>query len=292
MFAPTTSLGAARRGLAEALRAAGIEGADLDARLLVCAAAGIDHAALIRDGDALLGEQAATLTDFARRRLLREPVARILGQREFWGLPLRVDAAVLDPRADTEGLVGSVLDAVGDRHDEPLRLLDLGTGSGAILCALLSELALASGVAVDRSPGACRTAAGNLRALGLDSRTTVLCDCWGASLAGRFDVVVSNPPYVRSGDIAGLEADVRDHDPILALDGGHDGLDAYRVIVPRLAGLLVPDGIAAFECGWDQGEAVASLMRQAGLRDVVISKDLSGRDRVVLGLAVDGVSSG
>ena len=288
MFAPTTSFETARRILSEMLRSAGSESADLDARVLVCAACGIDHVALIRAPERPLGPATATLVDHVRRRLAREPVARILGRREFWGLSLQVDEGVLDPRADTEGLVGSVLDAIGHRRDALLKLLDLGTGSGAILCALLSELPLASGVGIDLSFSACRTAARNLSALGLANRAAITCGAWSESLSDRFDIVVANPPYIPQGDIAGLEADVRDYDPAMALDGGADGLDAFRAIAPRLPSLLSPTGIAAFECGWDQGEAVSVLMRTAGLRGVLIYKDLSGRDRVVLGSAAAG----
>ena len=281
MFAPTTPIGSARRALAETLRGGGVENADLDARILVCAACGVDHAALIRAPDMPLGPGATTLIDYARRRLAREPVARILSRREFWGLSLHVDADVLDPRADTESLIGAVLDAIGNRRDLPLKILDLGTGSGAILCALLSELPLASGVGVDRSSGACRTAARNLADLGLAERATIVCGTWGDSLRDRFDVVASNPPYIPHDDITGLAADVRDYDPVMALDGGADGLDAFRTIAPQLATFLLPGGIAAVECGWDQGETVAGLMRETGLHSVVTHKDLSGHDRVV-----------
>ena len=287
MFAPTTRVESARRALANLLRDGGVASADLDARVLVCAAAGIDHAGLVRSPDMPLGRRAAALADHARRRLAHEPVSRILGQREFWGLSLKLDAAVLDPRPDTEGLVGSVLDAVAARRDAPLRLLDLGTGSGALLCALLSELPRASGIGVDRSFEACRTAARNLSTLGLAGRAAIVCGVWGECLRGRFDIVVSNPPYVPHDDIAGLAADVRDYDPLIALDGGADGLDAYRAIAPDLVSLLVPSAVAAFECGWDQGGAVTAMLRRAGLRGVRVYKDLSGRDRVVLGSAGD-----
>ena len=285
MFAPTLSIEAARRQLADMLRSDGVAAADLDARLLVCAASGIDHIALIRSPDMPLGRAAPRLAAYVQRRLAREPVARILGRREFWGLSLHVNAAVLDPRADTETLVASVLDAIGPRRVAPFELLDLGTGSGAILCALLSELAQAHGVGVDRSIEACLTAAGNLSALGLAGRASIVCGAWGESLRGRFDIVVANPPYIARGDIAELAADVRAYDPIGALDGGVDGLDAYRAIAPTVGALLSPDGIAAFECGWNQGTQVVALMRDAGLRGLRTCKDVSGNDRVVLGAA-------
>ena len=256
---------------------------DLDARLLVCAACGIDHGGLIRDPDVPLGAAAAALRAFAARRLLREPVSRILGAREFWGLPLAIDRSVLDPRADTEVLVRAVLDGLGGRRGAALGVLDLGTGSGAILCALLHELPGACGLGVDRSLPACRAARRNLQRLDLGKRARVVCGCWGDALAAPFDVVVANPPYIRSGDIAGLEPDVRDHDPVAALDGGLDGLDAYRAIVPRLRALLAPGGLAALECGWDQGGAVAGMMETTGLTGVAIHLDLAGHSRVVTG---------
>ncbi len=175
------------------------------------------------------------------------------------------------------------LDALGGRRDAPLRLLDLGTGSGAILAALLHELPGATGIGVDRSPEACRVAAANLRALGLDARAGVVCGSWTDSLAGTFDAVVSNPPYIPSRDIAGLDAEVRDHDPREALDGGADGLDAYRALLRGLRACLASGGVGAVECGWDQGDAVATLFCEAGLVGVMVYRDLAGHQRVVLG---------
>ena len=253
--------------------------------MLVCAACEIEHAALIRRPDLPLGAAAAVLTDFASRRMALEPVARIIGRREFWGLSFYLDESVLDPRADTEGLVGSVLDAVGGRRTAALELLDLGTGSGAILCALLSELPNARGLGMDLSFAACQTAARNVAAQEFAHRANIVCGAWSDGLRGRYDVIVSNPPYIARSDIATLPDDVRIYDPFLALDGGADGLDAYRAIVPQLGALLRSGGIAAFECGWNQGEAVASMLREAGLQGVAIYKDLAGLDRVVLGLA-------
>ena len=216
------------------------------------------------------------------RRLEREPVARILGRRGFWSLSLAIGPDVLDPRPETEGLVGAVLDALGGRREDPLRILDLGTGSGAILCALLHELPGAMGVGVDRSLAACRVARANFARLGLAARAAVVCGDWSDALGGSFDAVVSNPPYVRSGAIAGLDRDVRAYDPLPALDGGEDGLEAYRAIAPSLASFVRTGGVAAFECGGDQGESVAALVR-ASLAGVRVYRDLCGLDRVVLG---------
>jgi release factor glutamine methyltransferase len=232
-----------------------------------------------------LGPALALLRSHVRRRLDREPVSRILGRREFWGLDLAISPAVLDPRADTEGLVGAVIDALGGRRDAPLRLLDLGTGSGAILCALLHEFPSALGIGVDRSPAACRIAADNLQRLGLGGRAAIVCGSWVDSIDGRFDGIVSNPPYIPHADIARLERDVREHDPIAALDGGEDGLDPYRAIVPQLGRLLGPGGVVAFECGWDQGARVAALLETVAVQGVSVYRDLAGHCRVVLGTA-------
>lgn len=282
-FAPGASRRAVRAGLAALLRRAGVESADLDARLLVCAAADISHTALVADPDVPLDEgELARVAAFAQRRLAREPVSRILARREFWGLSLAVGPAVLDPRPDTEGVVAAVLNALRGRENDPLRLLDLGTGSGAILLALLHELPNAFGVGVERSAGACRVAAANVAATGSGGRAALVRGSWTDALAGRFDVVVSNPPYIPSGAIAGLAPDVRDHDPAEALDGGPDGLDAYRALLPHLPALLAPRGVAAVECGWDQAPAVAGLMRASGLAGVVVSTDLAGHERVVV----------
>ena len=251
--------------------------------MLVCAVCGIDHAGLIRDPDLALGSGGSRLIDLAARRLAGEPVARILGQREFWGLSFEVDSAVLDPRPDTEGLVGSVLDALGGRRSTELTILDLGTGSAAILCALLSEFPNARGVGIDRSFAACLTAARNVTTLGLMDRARIVCGSWTDCVRGRFDVAVSNPPYIPRAQIRDLPVDVRDYDPVEALDGGWDGLDAYRAIIPKLGGILVPNGFVAFECGYDQGDAVVRMMRDADFRGSRTYKDLAGHDRVVIG---------
>jgi release factor glutamine methyltransferase len=179
-------------------------------------------------------------------------------------------------------VVGAVLDAMGGRRREPLRLLDLGVGSGAILCALLHELPGAFGIGIDRSLAACRVAHANLAALGFAGRGNIVYGSWGEALGGRFDVVVSNPPYIPHGDLAGLDREVREHDPMGALDGGLDGLDPYRVLAPCLPDLLQPGGVAAFECGHDQGERVAALLR-GSLIEVRLLRDLAGLDRVVVG---------
>lgn len=279
--------GAALRALSVAFADAGIDNPTLDARLLLSAATGLRREDLIADPERALGSDAlARLRPLAARRLDREPVSRILKRREFWGLPLRLSPDVLDPRPETETLVEAALAVFAPRCRETLRVLDLGAGSGALLCALLREWPDAFGVAVDVSPEAAAVAKDNLAAHGLAARSSVVVGNWGDSLAGRFDVVVSNPPYISSAEINGLEPEVRRHDPRRALDGGPDGLDAYRVLAALLRGIITPPGAFFLEIGAGQGKAVLSLLAQAGLGDLAVIRDLAGRDRVVRGRPV------
>ena len=269
--------------LAQAFAGAGIETAPLDARLLLCAALAIDHAGLVRDPDLPLGIAAATLRGHAERRLRHEPVSRILGRAEFWGLPFIVSPDVLDPRPDTEVVVDAVLDVLGPRRLEPLSILDLGTGSGALLCALLQECPRAYGIGVDRSYAACRIADANLLALGFTERGAIVQASWGEALAGGFDIVVANPPYISHADLAALAPEVAAYDPPAALDGGVDGLDPYRAIIPALPRLLRLKGFAALEGGWTQSPAISSMMAGCGLEGIGVRRDLAGHERVVFG---------
>lgn len=277
----------ARRSLTNLLRTQGADSAELDARLLTGAALGLDLTGLISAAKRILTSSEATqLTRFAQRRIDGEPVARILGMKEFWGLPLQLSPDTLVPRPDTETIVEAALeclDATGPR-DRPLVIADLGTGSGAILLALLSELTNATGIATDISPGALRMARFNAAQLGLIERAHfIVCD-YASALAGGFDLIVSNPPYIPSADIASLDIEVRDHDPRRALDGGDDGLDAYWTIVPEAARLLVPGGLLVVEVGHDQSDAVAGLMAASGLILPAPPKaDLGGIRRAVSG---------
>ncbi len=279
---PATTREQARRALADAFEAAGLPCAGLDARVLTCAALGIDHADLVREPDRAVGPAGEALRELARRRLRREPVSRIVGVREFWGLRLEIDRHVLDPRPDTETLVEAVLARAVARGAETLRILDLGTGSGAILCGLLRGLPEAFGVGVDASAGACATARRNLIATGLSGRAAILCGNWSDALCGRFDIIVSNPPYIPSSEIGSLDEEVFAHDPLLALDGGEDGLDAYRAIAPRLASCLAADGLVALEIGATQSASVSAIIGSAGFSPPETVRDLAGRDRVVL----------
>lgn len=280
---PATPRAKAQRLLAGAFASAGIEAAQLDTRLLLCAALAVDHASLIRDPEVPLGAAAAMLRDHAARHLCHEPVSRILGCTEFWGLPFIITPDVLDPRPDTEAVVEAVLDALGTRRLQPLRLLDLGTGSGALLCALLQECPDACGIGIDRSFAACRVADANLRALGFALRGAIVQGSWGEALTGAFDIIVSNPPYIPHEELAALGPEVAHYDPAAALDGGVDGLDPYRAIIPDLPRLLRPGGLVAFEGGWTQSAAIGTAMRVAGLVEIGVRLDLAGHERVVFG---------
>jgi release factor glutamine methyltransferase len=266
------------------LNEAGVDNPALDARLLTCGAASLKAADLLRDPDFELGaENLARLRAFAARRAIAgEPVSRILGRREFWGLPLAISKDVLDPRADTEILVEAAVTALSARRGEALRVLDLGAGSGAILCALLTEWPNARGVALDLSAAASRLASENLAGCGLASRAKVIVGSWGDALDAQFDVIVSNPPYIASSEIASLSREVRDHDPRLALDGGEDGLDAYRAIAPLLQGSLDRDGRFFLEVGADQAERVVAAIGWPR-SEIATHRDLAGHVRVVSG---------
>lgn len=284
MFAPLQA-GVTRAAALAALRTsfadAGVDDGAADARLLLCAAGGFERNDLIRDPDRALSAAALErLAPMAGRRAAGEPVSRILARREFWGLPLALSPDVLDPRPDTETLVAAVLTEFAEARAEPLHFLDLGAGSGAILCALLTEFGAATGVAVDISAPAAHQARANLAACGLTQRSNVVVGCWGDAISERFDVVVSNPPYVARGAIDGLAREVRDHDPALALDGGPDGLDAYRALAPQLARLR---GRFFLEIGARQADGVAAILAAEGLTAQTRYADLAGLPRVVAG---------
>ncbi len=277
----------ARRELTARLRAHAIDSAELDARLLAGAALGLDLTAMVAAAARpLAAAEAARLEDMARRRIAGEPVARILGRKEFWGLPLQLSAATLVPRPDTETVVELALEMLRTtgEPERRWRIADIGTGSGAILLALLSESPDATGVGTDISVSALQTARRNAVRLRLAARAAfVACDL-AAALSGPFDMVVSNPPYVRSADIASLAIEVRAHDPHRALDGGADGLDAYRALIPQAARLLAPGGALVVEVGHGQSAYVEQLMKAAGLmREKPPKADLAGIPRAVGG---------
>jgi len=268
--------------VARQLAAAGIEGARGEAWLLLAAATGQPRGALMAGAlERLTPEQAVLLEAMVRRRVAREPSAYILGEKEFWSLPLAVGPGVLIPRPESESVVEAALARVHDRR-APLRLLDLGTGSGCLLLALLSELPQASGLAVDLSPEALAMARRNAERLGLAARARFEERSWGEGLADRFDLIVSNPPYVAAGDLAGLEPEVRAFEPEIALTAGPDGLAAYRALIPDCARLLAPDGSVLLEIGQGQGSAVAGILASHGLHVVERRQDLAGIERCLV----------
>lgn len=273
---------AALDAVAALLARCGVEDARRDARALLLAAGGFTAAELLLDPAAKLGAAAcARLRDYALRRAAREPVSRILGERGFWTQELLVAPRVLDPRPDTETLIELSLELMGERRRDPLRILDLGVGSGAILCALLAELPEARAIGVDLSAAACAAAALNLSRCGFARRASILRGRWADALAARFDLIVSNPPYIASGELDGLEPEVRLHDPRLALDGGADGLDCYREIAAQLPRLLAPSGAAVLEAGDGQARSLVALLAEKGLAPAGIRKDAGGRERAV-----------
>jgi release factor glutamine methyltransferase len=277
--APT--LLSAWKGAQEQLKAGRIDSPSIDARLLLEAAAGVSRTDILTDPYRVLtSDQAGALGAMVDRRLRREPVSRILGRKGFWKILLNVTPDVLSPRPDTEAILDVVLLAFP--ADADFTMADLGTGSGAILLATLAERPRAKGVGTDISTEALAVARENAANLDLDGRSTFIRTEWATGFGdASFDLVVSNPPYIPTGDIDGLDPEVRDHDPRLALDGGQDGLAAYRDLAPEIARVLKPGGVFAVEIGWDQGAAVKALFEAAGFSGVKVVKDLGDRDRVV-----------
>jgi len=274
----------ARRMWTAAFRAEGIETPALDARILIGHALGLDHAALATAAaQRLSAAEETAIALLAHRRLAHEPVARIVGGREFWSLNFRVDASTLVPRPETETVVEAVLAAVDARgpRTRALRIADLGTGSGAILLASLSELPNAFGIGTDISARALALAADNAKHFGLSHSAFVACDL-AAALRGPFDIIVCNPPYIATNDIATLAPEVRLFDPRPALDGGADGLDCYRAIAASAPALLAPDGFLAVELGAGQAEPVAALFAAAGLAPRPPQPDLTGVPRSLI----------
>jgi release factor glutamine methyltransferase len=270
------------------LREAGIETPELDARLLLCHAAGLTHETYIARAREVLCPDAALLLDGAiARRLKREPVARIMGGREFYGRSFGLGPDTLDPRPDTETLIEAALDIVSKNgwREKPLKLLDLGTGSGCILVTLLAELPRARGIGTDLGADALAIAAANAGRHGVSTRASFVAADWFDAVTGTFDLILSNPPYLATGEIAGLAEEVAAYDPGLALDGGPDGLDAYRRIAARAGDHLRQNGKILVEIGQAQGEAVAAIFGSAGLRPdeaLGLRLDLAGRPRVVV----------
>jgi len=282
--APDLTVAGIRRSLAQRFRAAGLDSASADARILVGHALCVDHAALATVGDRAIGvEERKTIAALAHRRLKREPVARIVGSKEFWSLPLRINASTLVPRPETETVVEvalAAIDASGPRT-QALHIADLGTGSGALLLALLSELPNASGIGTDTSFDALMMARANARRFGI-TRAAFVAGNMARPLGTPLDLIVSNPPYIASEEFAALAPEVRAFDPRSALDGGPDGLDGYRSLIASVPALLRPGGALVVEIGAGQADAVARLFSAAGLAPAPPQPDLNSVPRVLL----------
>ncbi len=274
------TLSAALRAAVRDLAEAGVADAARDGRILAAAAAGLSREDMLRRlDDALPQRDLRRLAEAVERRRRGEPVSRIVGVREFWGLEFAITPATLDPRPDSETVVEAVLSLTGTPSP---RILDLGTGSGCLLIALLHELPAATGVGTDISPAACEAARANAGRLGVAARAAFVAGNWAEAVRDRFDVVVSNPPYVPSGRIAGLAPEVREHDPVAGLDGGPDGLDAYRGLAGPAARLLREGGLVAAETDGSRAREVRSVFADAGLVPLAVRRDLAGRPRVCL----------
>jgi release factor glutamine methyltransferase len=283
LFAPDQPLQHALASLRRRLAAQGASSAALDARCLLEAACGFDRASLVTRGDEPLGKSAERLAALAERRLSGEPLARILGRREFWSLSFSLSASTLVPRPETETLVEAVLRHCEASHgsSHPWRILDLGTGSGCIAIALLTGLPRATALGIDRCVDALMTARCNGLRHGVADRASWMAGDWASAISTSFDIVVSNPPYIATADIAGLASEVRHHDPRMALDGGVDGLDSYRSISMDLERLMTADGLAFLEIGAGQELPTRALLERRGLTDLRSIADLAGVARVV-----------
>lgn len=279
------TIGAAVALVTDRFAACGIESPRRDARRIVALAAGLPETTVLGYPERLL--DAASRQYFGAlvdRRAAREPMARLAGKREFWSLDFALSPATLEPRPDSETLIEAALARLPDRVAD-LRILDLGTGTGCLLLALLSELPNALGIGLDRVPEAVAQARANAIALGLESRALFAAGWWGEALVGGFDVALANPPYIPTGAILSLMPEVARFDPHAALDGGSDGLVAYRDLAPALARLLRPDGFACVEVGAGQGDAVAAILAAAGLDLVQRHDDLAGIGRCLVATA-------
>jgi release factor glutamine methyltransferase len=275
----STTVARALQGAAHRLQEAGIDSARLDARLLLGAVLSLAAPQLIAHPDRpLTTDEHERFRDLVDRRSRRQPLAQLLGRREFWGLAFRVTPDTLDPRPDSETLIEAALAYVSDRS-APLRILDLGTGTGCLLLSLLHELPRATGTGVDRSEAALAVARGNATDLGLADRAIFSRGNWAAGLDATFDLVVSNPPYILQAEVDGLMPEVARHEPRLALDGGADGLDAYRAIAGGTRAVLSPDAHLLLEVGDGQADSVAAIFAAAGLSCTDRRNDLGGRIR-------------
>ncbi len=283
---PTRDIAGLLRLATDRLAKAGIDGPAREARLLLEHAAAIPLATQIAFGERVVADEAVVAFERAvSRRVDREPLSHIIGRREFWSLDFQVNRDTLDPRPDSETLIDGVLHALAidaDYRSRPFSLIDFGTGTGCLLLALLSELPMAQGLGIDLNPGAVAMATANAERLGMAKRASFRQGDWDQGLSARFDVILSNPPYIPSAEIEDLAPEVARHDPRLALDGGVDGLDAYRALAQTVIRVKKPDSLIAFEIGYGQAAAVTEIMAAAGLRREAVAADLQGHERVLL----------
>lgn len=274
-----TSIASELDAAAAVLAAAGIDNPRLEARLLLRHVLGVRMESVLGYPEReVAAHQRALLRALVARRAARQPLAYVLGEREFWSLSFRLTPATLVPRPDSETMIEAALARIDDIN-RPLRILDLGTGSGCLLLALLSELPAAWGVGVELSADALDVARGNAHALGLAERACWVRGNWRDAIGGVFDLIVSNPPYIATADLARLAPEIALYEPRLALDGGPDGLDCYRAIIPTLGASGTPDSFILIEIGADQAQPVAALAAAGGLQDIEIHNDLSGNSR-------------
>lgn len=274
IVADSHDLTEARNAIASALKHAAIPDAAFEARILIEDLGGT--------GPSLDERARSRLAEALDRRLRGAPLWRLLGEREFWGLPFSLSPATLEPRPDSETLIEASVAQFATRRGAPLRVLDLGTGTGCLLIAALHELPHASGLGIDLSAEAVATASANAARNGLGERCAFRQGRWTEGLDERFDLILSNPPYIPAGDIPGLDAAVREYDPMLALDGGPDGLDAYRALAAALPAYLQPEGRIVLEIGAGQRDDVVAIMGAGGLRHLESRKDLGGHDRAIV----------
>jgi release factor glutamine methyltransferase len=274
------TLNSAKRFITQQFRGAELDRPELDARLLVMHALDIDHADMIARGTEFLPPEALDkIRRLADRRLSGQPIDYILGCREFYGRPFKISKDVLSPRPETEGLVDAALQSL--RADSALRCLDLGTGSGAIIISLLAERPLWRGAASDISSAALAIAKDNAQTHRIESRLELLQGSWFDAVQGHYDLIISNPPYIDGAHMAALPDEVSNYDPALALSGGPDGLDAYRILAAQSQSYLHAGGRLMLEIGYDQKHTVTELLIREGFKAVACHQDLSGHDRII-----------
>ena len=279
----TGTIGDAVRSITHHLEQAKIDEANSEARLIISYALGLTRSEIIHRNDEKLSENQITrCRSFAKRRSAREPMAYLIGEKEFWSLPFKVSPETLIPRPDSETLVDAVLDHAR-KAGTPKRLLDIGTGSGCLLAALLSEWPEATGIGIDNNEGAVSVARLNLDRLGLAERGEIVSATWPTyQPREEFDLVISNPPYIPTAEIRTLEPDVRDYEPLSALDGGPDGLEVHREVADQTRAVLKTRGLIAVEFGIGQSSYIQQIYCAAGFDSIHIHKDLNGTDRCLL----------